>query len=175
MSASVHAAMRTPPPTGADTPHPPRADPPGADTPPEQTAPPPGSRLRHTVNERPVRILLECILVGNLLTFLQFRVMVEPLVRTYFVHIFVAVKKMVVKKRRDNLTKNNRTCQPNFLIAKRVGGRGGAFRKVSLNQTFYGMFKATTEPLFYGHFMSKGFCYERIVNTMFLKGTIMYY
>ena len=25
--------------------------------------PPPGSRLRHTVNERPVRILLECILV----------------------------------------------------------------------------------------------------------------
>ena len=31
--------------------------PPGADT------PPPGSRLQHTVNERPVRILLECILV----------------------------------------------------------------------------------------------------------------
>ena len=27
--------------------------------------PPPGSRLRHTVNERPVRILLECILVTN--------------------------------------------------------------------------------------------------------------
>ena len=36
------------------------ADPPGADTPP---GPPPGSRLQHTVNERPVRILLECILV----------------------------------------------------------------------------------------------------------------
>ena len=36
-------------------------------TPPEQTpreqTPPPGSWLRHTVNERPVRILLECILV----------------------------------------------------------------------------------------------------------------
>ena len=32
--------------------------PPGADTPP-----PPGSRLQHTVNERPVRILLECILI----------------------------------------------------------------------------------------------------------------
>ena len=27
------------------------------------TPPPPGSRLQHTVNERPVRILLECILV----------------------------------------------------------------------------------------------------------------
>ena len=39
------------PPLGADTPQ-------GADTPP-----PLGSRLRHTVNERPVRILLECILV----------------------------------------------------------------------------------------------------------------
>ena len=60
--------------------------PPGADTIREQTCPPgsrhtsqeqtppgsrhpqadtpPGSRLRHTVNERPVRILLECILVG---------------------------------------------------------------------------------------------------------------
>ena len=71
-------------PPGSDTP--PRADPLeqtppwnrpplGADTPPrEQTSPssrhplgadtpPPGSRLRHTVNERPVRILLECILV----------------------------------------------------------------------------------------------------------------
>ena len=57
------------------------ADPPGADTPPrEQTqtpgghtprgadtplalSTPPGSRLWHTVNERSVRILLECILV----------------------------------------------------------------------------------------------------------------
>ena len=28
-----------------------------------RSRPPPGSRLRHTVNERPVRILLECILV----------------------------------------------------------------------------------------------------------------
>ena len=37
--------------------HPPGADPPGADT------PRPGSRLQHTVYERPVRILLECILV----------------------------------------------------------------------------------------------------------------
>ena len=57
VSASVQAGI--PPPSK----HPPRADnPPGVDTPPpEQT--PPGSRLRHTVNERPVRILLECILV----------------------------------------------------------------------------------------------------------------
>ena len=39
--------------------HPPGTHPPGADTPP----PAPGSRLQHTVNERPVRILLECILV----------------------------------------------------------------------------------------------------------------
>ena len=39
-----------------DTPPSLGADPPGAD-------PPPGSRLQHTVNERAVRILLECILV----------------------------------------------------------------------------------------------------------------
>ena len=61
--------------------HPPRAGthpPPGRYTPPQAgtplrrytppwagtpSPPPPGSRLRHTVNERPVRILLECILV----------------------------------------------------------------------------------------------------------------
>ena len=69
--------QQTPPtPMGAD---PPRADPPsrhppgsrhplpGADTPqsrhlPEQTASL-GSRLQHTVNKKPLRILLECILV----------------------------------------------------------------------------------------------------------------
>ena len=47
-------------PLGTDTP--PRPDLPGADNPPK-TRHPEGSRLRHTVNERPVRILLECILV----------------------------------------------------------------------------------------------------------------
>ena len=31
--------------------------------PPREQTPPPGSRLQHTVNERAVRILLECILV----------------------------------------------------------------------------------------------------------------
>ena len=63
----------TPHPSGADTPqeqtpqsrHPPETrHPPGADTPPQEQITP-GSRLRHTVNERPVRILLECILVFN--------------------------------------------------------------------------------------------------------------
>ena len=47
--------------------HPPGADPPRADTPRADTprADPPGSTLQHTVNERPVRILLECILVTS--------------------------------------------------------------------------------------------------------------
>ena len=41
-----------------------RRHPPREQTPPwEQTPPPQGSRLQHTVNERPVRILLECILL----------------------------------------------------------------------------------------------------------------
>ena len=83
-SASVHAGIPPPPrdqtPPRADTspradppgPDPPGADPPGADTPPSgpdtplrtrHLPPPPGSRLQHTVYERPVRILLECILV----------------------------------------------------------------------------------------------------------------
>ena len=71
--ADTHPLEQTPPPPGADTP---RADtplsrhpleqtppPPRADIPPEQTHPP-RNRLRHMVNERPVRILLECILVS---------------------------------------------------------------------------------------------------------------
>ena len=37
----------------------------GRYTSPRQVHNPPGSRLRHTVNERPVRILLECILVES--------------------------------------------------------------------------------------------------------------
>ena len=36
--------------------------PPGADTPRSRQPTPPRSRHRHTVNEQPVRILLECIL-----------------------------------------------------------------------------------------------------------------
>ena len=60
-------------PPGPDTPPdqtPPGSRPPrirhlplGADPPQDQTPPPPGFRLQHTANERPVRILLECILV----------------------------------------------------------------------------------------------------------------
>ena len=40
-----------------------RQTPPGPGRPPQDQADPPGSRLQHTVYERPVRILLECILV----------------------------------------------------------------------------------------------------------------
>ena len=64
---------RPPPPDQVD--HPPdQADPPWArqtppqtrqTTPPDQADPPPGSRLQHMVYERPVRILLECILVHS--------------------------------------------------------------------------------------------------------------
>ena len=68
-SASVHAGM---PPTPDQTRPPPRpATPPPRTrhtTPPAshpQTRHTPGSRLQHTVNERTVRILLECILVKH--------------------------------------------------------------------------------------------------------------
>ena len=72
VSASVHAGI--PPPRTRHTPLPrPGTHPPGTrHTPPPQSRPPPetrhtppGSRLQHTVNERPVRILLECILVTS--------------------------------------------------------------------------------------------------------------
>ena len=71
---------RTRHPPGADPPwsrHPPgtrhtpwEQTPPGPGTPPDQAHPPtpPGSRLQHMVNEQPVRILLECILVYGVFT-----------------------------------------------------------------------------------------------------------
>ena len=55
--------LQTPPPDQADT------TPPAGRPPPEQADPLPGRRLQHTVNERPVRILLECILVFGLFSF----------------------------------------------------------------------------------------------------------
>ena len=74
---SRHPPGSRQPPGPDTTPQP--GTPPGADPPrsrhtpqtryPDQTPPqtrhPPGSRRQHTVNERPVRILLECILVLN--------------------------------------------------------------------------------------------------------------
>ena len=95
------------PPPGADTPlprtrHSPksRPHPPGADTPPQTRPPrtrppweqtPPGSKLRHTVNERPVRILLECILVLH--PFISFTFNIEPfsLVTTLKLPVFTYV------------------------------------------------------------------------------------
>ena len=66
----VHPPTRSTPPRTRDTPrrarYPPgtRYTPPGTRyTPPEPGTPPPGCKLRNTVNDRPVRILLECILV----------------------------------------------------------------------------------------------------------------
>ena len=66
-----HGTRETPPGPGrpprdqADTPPGPGRPPHGTrETPPGPGRhPPPGSRLQHTVYERPVRILLECILV----------------------------------------------------------------------------------------------------------------
>ena len=66
---SRHPLEQTPPtPPPRSRPPSPGTDTPPADTPPDQAHSPPGadtslgSRLQHTVNERPVRILLECIL-----------------------------------------------------------------------------------------------------------------
>ena len=84
-AASVHDGIYPPwdqtppgpdPPGGRHTP--PRPPPLGPDTPPPgPDTPPPGSRLQHSVNERPVRILLESILVVTIFT-----------TNTHFVTIF---------------------------------------------------------------------------------------
>ena len=69
-SASVHAGIQPPPgtrhpPPGPGTPQeqtsPPGPGPSGPGTPRDQTPPPEQSMLEYTVNERAVRILLECI------------------------------------------------------------------------------------------------------------------
>ena len=65
---------RHPPPDQAPSPwnRPPRADTPTPTPPrPAPPPPPPGSRLQHTVYERPVRILLECILVYILFIYID--------------------------------------------------------------------------------------------------------
>ena len=72
VSASVHAEIPPQEQTPPQSRHPPRSRhplprehagiPPGADTPPPG-ADPSGSRHQRTVDERPVRILLECVLV----------------------------------------------------------------------------------------------------------------
>ena len=59
---------QTPPPDQADTPPGTRQTPPRPGRhPPDQANPPAGKKTaaQHTINERPVRILLECILVPN--------------------------------------------------------------------------------------------------------------
>ena len=56
---SRHPPEQTPP----ESRYPPRSRHPPEQTPPWEQTLLPGSRLRHTVNDRPVRILLECILV----------------------------------------------------------------------------------------------------------------
>ena len=55
--------MENPPPQMENPPSPWDGEPPpGWRAPPHMESPPPGSRHQHTVYERPVRILLECIL-----------------------------------------------------------------------------------------------------------------
>ena len=51
------------PPRKEAPPHGKEAPPHGKEAPSRKEAPPPPSRPQHTVNERPVRILLECILI----------------------------------------------------------------------------------------------------------------
>ena len=70
MDGEPPLAGRRTPPGWKENPPPPagRRTPPGwKENPPRlEGEPPPGSRLRHTVYDRPVRILLECILVSYL-------------------------------------------------------------------------------------------------------------
>ena len=78
VSSSVHAGIHIHPPDQADTPQteqtPPEQTPQDqADTPPPGADTPLGSRLQHTVYERLVRILLECILVKLCVLFMNLK------------------------------------------------------------------------------------------------------
>ena len=79
--------------------HPPGSRPPPKEAPPGSRYPPP----RHTVNERPVRILLECILVLNANTIYHLRLLdVETLLFagyfTYTVNIPTSRKVHIINK-----------------------------------------------------------------------------
>ena len=112
---SVHGGggvclRQTPP--GADT-HPPPGQTPLGQTPPGSglSTPPPGSRLRHTVNERPVRILLECILVFGL--FLQ-----APAVGKLLMELMTEGKFKTIDVQRfmfDRLLSNKRILEQNIV------------------------------------------------------------
>ena len=58
--------------------------PPLENTPP-WSSPPPGSRLRHMVSQRPVRILLECILVQHMFPLTQIQIQI-PFPNGYCTH-----------------------------------------------------------------------------------------
>ena len=72
-------------PPRADTPTPLDQAPPRSRN-PLQSRHPPGSRLQHTVNERPVRILLECILVCTI--YPPHQVLLDTLGETHYIRQF---------------------------------------------------------------------------------------
>ena len=66
VSRQAPPGRENPPQTRQTPPRPGRHPPPGPGRHPTPwPSPPPARRLQHTVNDRPVRILLECILVSN--------------------------------------------------------------------------------------------------------------
>ena len=80
-----------PPPPGPGTPPGTRYTPPGTRYPPGPGTPPspPGCKLRNTVNDRPVRILLECILVNEIKRSLVSFLILQ---KEYLMNIFVTMK-----------------------------------------------------------------------------------
>ena len=91
-----------------EAPPPPEA-PPGKHTPPGSTPPPTGSRLRHTVNERPLRILLECILVF-------FSVLVNPPLFIYLISYFLRSCKPMACVTLDDIRLLNQVMQYRSLV-----------------------------------------------------------
>ena len=73
VSASVHAGLPPPPPGSRDN--------------------PPGSRLQHTVNERRVSILLECILVSTWKSSIQNESLPLMKLDLLFVMIMISLRK----------------------------------------------------------------------------------
>ena len=79
---------------------------------PPPCPPPPGNRLRHTVNERPVRILLECILVITCFSFCI--LLLFPIAMFSFAVSSSVISISIFMNGHDNITRKGR-----FILSER--------------------------------------------------------
>ena len=112
LSACWDIPPRTRHPPGPDT-HPPRTRHP-------RTRPPPPSRLQHTVNERPVRVLLECILVSCQIRWWPSQKLFQNVVVVMSAYGYPSATSQDYKYRVSNQTRTHmyQSCSECFFVSK---------------------------------------------------------